>query len=68
MKYGSRKFIIAILLALVTLAICGIVIDITPAASLVEVIPSILGFATTVLTAIAVMYPASNVLEAIKGG
>lgn len=66
MKYGSRKFIIAVLIILVTLIICGIVIDVTPAADLVKIIPSLLGFTTTTITATAVMYPASNVLEAIK--
>lgn len=66
MKYGSRKFIIAVLIILVTLLIFGIVITVAPATTLVELIPSLLGFATTTITATAIMYPFSNVLEAIK--
>lgn len=66
MRLTSRKFIIAILLIVATIAICAMVLNAVPAASLVSVIPTLFGFAGIVLGAVAVMYPASNVFQTSK--
>lgn len=66
MKYGSRKFIIALLLILCSLLITCAVLYMVPTAELVAIMPVLLGFDGVLLGAIAVMYPVANVFESSK--
>jgi len=66
-KYGSRKLIVAVLLMAIVLLIFQMVLSAVPAAGLAIVVPSLVGMATAVLTAVAIMYPAFNAITNIKG-
>ena len=66
MKYGSRKFIIALVLILCALLITAAVLYTVPIDSLVIILPALLGFDGILLGAVAVMYPVTNVIESIK--
>ena len=66
MKYGSRKFIIALVLILCALIITAAVLYMVPTVELVAIMPVLLGFDGVLLGAVAVMYPVSNVFESSK--
>ena len=67
-KYGSRKFIVALLLITSVGFLSYTAMHLIPTIELIEAISSILGFAGLVLSAVAVMYPVTNVFQASKWG
>lgn len=67
MKFGSRKFIVAVLLILMVLLLNIVILGAIPVAAFAAVVPSLIGMNTAVLSAVAIMYPAANTFESWKG-
>lgn len=67
MKFGSRKFIVAILLIFMVLLLNIVILEATPIAAFAAIVPTLIGMDTAVLSAVAIMYPAANTFESWKG-